>query len=87
MYFPTQRRVSHAHTSTTSKTRASKLPLTCSWWAHAVLAAIILLTAWEFQGNITSQKQVTIFDPVHDIVREALDKRRVASFSPFAAPL
>ncbi|KAI0089103.1 inositol polyphosphate phosphatase [Irpex rosettiformis] len=28
-----------------------------------------------FLGNISSQKQVTIFDPVHDLVRETLEKR------------
>ncbi|KAI0346811.1 inositol polyphosphate phosphatase [Trametopsis cervina] len=28
-----------------------------------------------FLGNISSQKQVTIFDPIHDIVRDTLDKR------------
>lgn len=32
-----------------------------------------------FKGNLSDQKQVTIFDPIHDTVRKALDRRYVWS--------
>lgn len=66
--------------STIFRIKESKQPLTFSWCGHTVESEAGVPYPFCVQGNLTNQKPVTIYDPIHDAVREMLSLRYVSAW-------
>ena len=73
-----RRKVSVGRTSIISRIKANKLRSTCSSWVPPIFFFGVggQSSFWcVLQGNLSTQKPVTIYDPIHDTVTSALLQR------------